>query len=908
MLVTAPKTQAEKEWRSGSGVSGEIVNLNLQSIKEPKEIASLLNWKHYSGSGGWYVKSIDLVTGQHSCFGQFKPDIALTFPNQEKAQKYISFPKGEGVEIILLLPDMETWFEIADRYQVPITPSDIIEDRLDKGFWLWVVDNPQLPLEITEGAKKAGCLLSNNYIPLCVTGVWNGKEKKKLKAIPTLAPFLTNGRPIHLVFDSDIVVKHQVQEALKHTGYLASKQGCIVGVATWEYSEATKGVDDLIVNKGIEEFEFVMDNLIPYKEWLKTIEKQFRKQQQGLIRLDSRQLMDYVRAKYRDRLKLNKLQQKIELDGKEICLDYAYLLLAEYDGIDCTKTKASDILGKIAEENVYNPVITYLDTVASAIAPVSLDSLATRYFGTENPIYNIFLKRTLIAAVARAYEPGCKHDTTLVLQGLQGAGKSSFFNTLGGKWFDDSMGNGSTKDDLIILHKSWIHEWGEIERTFSKRQSEELKAFLTRRSDTFRPPYGRSALEFPRQSIIVGTANGSDFLVDSTGNRRYWIIPVAKKKINIKQLAEERDRIWSAAVKAYRNGEKWWLTDEEEKLSQQNNQQFQIIDEWQSAIAQYLEGREMVSIMEILTRVFEIEPGKVDRRTQMRVGNILTNLAWKKVGQKQHQGKRQVVWKPLTIPQLKTEELERVLQPEPQIQQGLSIPTIPEKFNSQITEGKKENNHVNKNNGVQSIGSIADVAKVERVGEPKHYTRAKNQIIPPSKETNWLDYPYNSRDRYTLENRANKVKERILNCTTNNELNQLLFSRQGTEVELNWLVENYLTETEVFQLRQIQNSTQGNLFLNNESQASLNSQAYEVQAEQADKDHSESANVVVYEYQEIIAEIDSEMERLGWSIEQGQKYLSDRYNQKSRLHLSDEELIEFWIYLSEQRAENNGKN
>ena len=107
----------------------------------------------------------------------------------------------------------------------------------------------------------------------------------------------------------------------------------------------------------------------------------------------------------------------------------------------------------------------------------------------------------------------------MVLQGKQGAGKSSFFNVLGGEWFDDSMGAANNKDDLIILHKSWIQEWGEIERTLSKRQSEELKAFITRRKDIFRPPYGRSALEFARQSIIVGTANGTDFLVDSTKKR-----------------------------------------------------------------------------------------------------------------------------------------------------------------------------------------------------------------------------------------------------------------------------------------------------------------------------------------------------------------------------------------------------
>ena len=892
VTTVASLTQAETEWVEGSGVAPAIAELNLNTIEKPQDIASLLNWKHYSGTGGWYVRSIDLHSGQYSSFGQFKPEEALFFPpirgqaNQKKAQRYISFPKGDGVEVILLLPSMETWRAIADKYQVPITPSDIKEDRLDKGFWLWVADNPQLPLEVTEGAKKAGCLLSYNFIPLCVTGVWNGKQKGKLKAIPTLAPFLTNGRPIHLVFDSDITVKPQVQEALKHTGYLAAKEGCIVGVATWEYTESTKGVDDLIVNKGIEAFESVMDNITLFKEWLKTLErKSQRESDRELLKLDTKKLINYIRTKYRDRLKLNKLQQKVELDGKEILLEEAYLLLADLDGIDCTKTKASDIFAKVATENEYSPVITYLDTVADKITPLSLENLASRYFGTNNPIYDIFLKRTLIAAVARAYSPGCKHDTTLVLQGKQGAGKSSFFNVLGGDWFDDSMGAANNKDDLIILHKSWIQEWGEIERTFSKRQSEELKAFITRRKDIFRPPYGRSALEFARQSIIVGTANGSDFLVDSTGNRRYWIIPVAHPKIDIRRLKEERDRIWSAAVKAYRNGEQWWLTDEEEKLSQQNNQQFQIIDEWQGVIANFLENREQVSIMEILTRVFEIEPGKIDRRSQMRVANILTNLSWKKAGQKQHLGKRQVVWRcadKLTTPPLDEESIVKVLQAENNTVQGLSIPTTPsipkdETVNEENNRG--ENSNTNNSRGSFTKG-IAGAVKVDKPKDTVLCTCKKTTAIPDIREIDWKNYPYNSNDVQTLKNRASKVKERVLSCTTSNQLNELLFSRKANELELNWLVKNYFTETERAQLHQIQGSTQGNLFSS-----------------------TEEPGVIKYEYQEIVAQIDKEMERIGWSVEDGKKYLCDRYNQKSRLQLSDEELVEFWSYLRKMRGE-----
>ena len=72
---------ASKEWTEGSGVSPEITSLNLHIIENPQEIASLLNWKHYSRTGGWYVRSIDLHSGQYSRFGQFKPEVALLFPN-----------------------------------------------------------------------------------------------------------------------------------------------------------------------------------------------------------------------------------------------------------------------------------------------------------------------------------------------------------------------------------------------------------------------------------------------------------------------------------------------------------------------------------------------------------------------------------------------------------------------------------------------------------------------------------------------------------------------------------------------------------------------------------------------------------------------------------------------------------
>ncbi|WP_019503807.1 DUF3854 domain-containing protein [Pleurocapsa sp. PCC 7319] len=455
------------EWVPGSGVSESITKLNSKSISEKKEIAKLLNWSNYLGSPGWYVKGVDLETGQLREFGQFKPNKAIQFPDSEKPVKYFTFPKGRENEVILLIPDKTAWSKIAKRYNVPILPEDIDESRLDKGFWKWIHNNPQIPIEVTEGAKKAACLLANGLVGLCLTGVWNGKVKRSLKAIPTLAPFLANGRGIHLLFDSDVAVKPKVQEALKTIGYLAQRAGCIVGVGSWEYTEATKGLDDLVVNQGVEALEEVIENIQPYKEWLKSISPQKNASKMQSRNTATAALLDYVRDKYSDcpkgsgranRLRLNELEMQIELDGKQFNLERFYLHLAEYDRLEVNKNKAIDVCTKVAEENAYNPVAEYLEQVVRNSELADINSLSSTFFGTSDPIYDIFLKKTLIAAVARVYQPGCKHDNTLVLQGEQGIGKSTFFDILAGEWFGDSMRSGKDKDDLLILHKSWIQD------------------------------------------------------------------------------------------------------------------------------------------------------------------------------------------------------------------------------------------------------------------------------------------------------------------------------------------------------------------------------------------------------------------------------------------------------------------
>jgi predicted P-loop ATPase len=306
----------------------------------------------------------------------------------------------------------------------------------------------------------------------------------------------------------------------------------------------------------------------------------------------------------------------------------------------------NDALIYQAQKNSFHPVKKYLEQVAGKVTPIAIDDLSFRYFGTKDPLYDIFLKRWLIGAVARILKPECKMDYALILQGKQGVGKSTFFNVLGGEWFSDSLGDINSKDALQTLHKFWIHELGEFERITSKKAAGEVKIFLSKTRDDFRIPYGREIQEHPRMCIICGSVNQSSFLVDETGNRRFWIIPIEIEEIDLETLRRERDAIWAGAVQAYQKGEAYDLTHQEKQLCLANNDRFELTDEWQSEVEHYIETRSRVSISEILLNVFGIEIANQDKQTQMRIASILTRLNWYKAGRKQHLGKIQVVWQP----------------------------------------------------------------------------------------------------------------------------------------------------------------------------------------------------------------------------------------------------------------------
>lgn len=338
-------------------------------------------------------------------------------------------------------------------------------------------------------------------------------------------------------------------------------------------------------------------------------------------------------------IRYNIFTQEIEINGKVVeGADRYYLKLAEL-GFKVSKELALDCLVQVANENPYDPVRVYLEHVADNVEPTYIERLATAYLRpddiaiNEPTIYDEMLKRTLIGAVARALNPGCKHDTACVLMGDQGAYKSSFWQCLGGPFFSDALGDITTKDDIMVLHRSWIMEWAELDHITNRKHAGVVKSFLSQAVDLLRVPYGKAVESFPRRGIIVGTTNKTaGFLVDETGNRRFWVIPTTKTQtdqIDTAKLLLERDAIWSAAVHAYRNNETNRLPSEMELLVTEENDNYVVESPWRSAIEDYLSRRKSTEILTIEELLIDAIRKPLERQTradQMQVASILKDL------------------------------------------------------------------------------------------------------------------------------------------------------------------------------------------------------------------------------------------------------------------------------------------
>lgn len=253
----------------------------------------------------------------------------------------------------------------------------------------------------------------------------------------------------------------------------------------------------------------------------------------------------------------------------------------------------------------------------------------------------------LLGAVKRALLPGCKFDYMLILEGLQGLGKSSVMAIIGGAWAMDTPFSLNDKEGLENIRGKWLIEVAELD-SFNKAESSAAKSFFSRQVDRFRLPYAKRSLDFKRSCVFGGTVNEGEYFRDATGNRRYWPVHCPGRGYDRDALVLDRDQLLAEAVHEINAGAQHWPTKDEEKLIRRQQGLREVADPWVGKIARAIgeweessesvngDGKRRPLTRElVLTKFLHIDTGRLDERSMaVRVGRALAKLGFIKIEDK----------------------------------------------------------------------------------------------------------------------------------------------------------------------------------------------------------------------------------------------------------------------------------
>lgn len=307
------------------------------------------------------------------------------------------------------------------------------------------------------------------------------------------------------------------------------------------------------------------------------------------------------------------------------------------------REKIEDALRTLMTRKTVHPVKDMLKSV-DWDGVKRIDRLLIDYLGAEDNEYvRTVTRKTMVAAVTRIMRPGIKFDNVLTLVGEEGKMKSMLFDLLAYPWFSDSLTTVQGKEAFEQIHGYWIIELGEMS-ALSRAENEQVKHFLSKRVDSYRAPYGRNMVDYPRSNIFVASTNKLRFLKGLGGDRRFWPveIDVYPPKYKVSSLKDDRDtvlQIWAEAMAAFRDGETLFLADRLYYAAKEVQEQHTEQDARASVVHEYLDMDLPADWYELETAMRrpyvkgEIETGKKTfKRDKVCIREIWTECFGKAIG------------------------------------------------------------------------------------------------------------------------------------------------------------------------------------------------------------------------------------------------------------------------------------
>ncbi|MEK7138108.1 MAG: virulence-associated E family protein, partial [Patescibacteria group bacterium] len=302
-----------------------------------------------------------------------------------------------------------------------------------------------------------------------------------------------------------------------------------------------------------------------------------------------------------------------------------------------TRSKLIETISYISSINTFNPIIDYLGSISWDGEP-RVDNFLTKYVSLSDDNYNRQCSKSFwLGMVARSVNHGCKYENMIILEGRQGVGKSKMLAMIGGEWFKEASGDVHNKDFILSLQGAMLVEVPEMHAVL-RSDPDIVKAMISNCHEIIRRPYGREYEQVKRSSILVGTTNRDNYLLDDTGSRRFFPVLVSDKikSIDIDDMAKNRDQLFAEAFFRYSNKENYWHVDSD--AQNKINKTKYHYDEWETVIRDRLiknNGAAIVyvpqaTVWTVWTDCFNGDPDRLDRKTQIRISGILKKIGYKR--------------------------------------------------------------------------------------------------------------------------------------------------------------------------------------------------------------------------------------------------------------------------------------